>query len=68
MSGKIILKDNSYQFQEAEILAKLEKDLQCRVIIIPEYPGELTGHADGLIRFIDDITGFINDECEKEWL
>jgi len=41
------------------------------VIIIPEYPHELTGHADGLIRFIDDDTVFINEtyaEPEKEWL
>jgi len=45
--------------------------LKCQVIIIPEYPHELTGHADGLIRFIDDDTVFINEtyaEPEKEWL
>ncbi len=66
-----VLKVNSYQFSEAEILAQLEKDLKCRIIIIPEYPKELTGHADGLIRFIDDNTVFISDtrsEPEKKWL
>ena len=67
-----VFKDNLYQFgSEAAILAQLEKDLKCKVIIIPEYPNELTGHADGLIRFIDDDTVFINEtyaETEKVWL
>ncbi len=67
-----VLKDNIYQFgSETKILEQLEKDLKCPVIIIPEYPNELTGHADGLIRFIDDDTLFINEtygEPEKEWL
>lgn len=67
-----VFKDNLYQFSsKADILVQLEKDLKCKVIIIPEYPNELTGHADGLIRFIDDDTVFINEtygEPEKEWL
>ncbi len=66
-----VFKDNSYQFTETEILAHLEKELKCRVIIIPEYPDEITGHADGLIRFIDDTTVFINEtkgDPQKKWL
>ncbi len=67
-----VFKDNKFQFNtEDEILNQLEKDLQCKAIIIPEYPNELTGHADGLIRFIDDDTVLINEtygEPEKEWL
>ena len=67
-----IFKDNLYQFgSESEILTQLEKDLKCHIIIIPEYPNELTGHADGLIRFIDEDTVFINEtygEPEEEWL
>lgn len=67
-----VFKDNLYQFgSESRILQQLEKDLGCKVIIIPEYPHELTGHVDGLIRFIDDDTVFINEtyaEPEKEWL
>lgn len=35
----------------------------------PEYPNEETGHADGLIRFIDVNTVFINepDPDNQEW-
>jgi agmatine deiminase len=67
-----VLKDNLYQFSsENAIIEKLEHTLECKVIIIPEYPGEETGHADGLVRIIDENTVFINDphdEPEKEWL
>lgn len=67
-----VFSDNKHQFKsDAEIHAQLEKDLRCKVIIIPEYPNEATGHADGLIRFIDGDTVLINEtegEPEKKWL
>lgn len=67
-----VLKDNRYQFPSDEaIIERLEFDLKCKVIIIPEYPNEETGHADGLVRFIDGNTVFINEtheEPEREWL
>jgi agmatine deiminase len=67
-----VYKDNAHQFSSKEAIRKeLEKNLQCRVIIIPEYPNEETGHADGLIRFIDGNRVFINeirDEPESDWL
>ena len=67
-----VLKDNSYQFpNDNAIIERLEFDLKCKVIIIPEYPNEATGHADGLVRFIDENRVFINDiktEPNKKWL
>ena len=32
-----------------------------QLIVIPELKGELTGHSDGVLRFIDDETVVIND-------
>jgi len=67
-----VLIDNRYQFpSDKAIIERLKSDLKCDVIIIPEYPDEKTGHADGLIRFIDDNRVFINDiksDPNKEWL
>lgn len=67
-----VLADNRYQFPDDNaILDRLKFDLKSEIILIPEYPGDDTGHADGLIRFIDANTVFINDsqtEPEKEWL
>ncbi len=63
--------DNRYQFESDEaILKQLEEELKCRVIIIPRYPGEKTGHADGLVRFIDERNVFINDTYGEpgKWL
>lgn len=68
-----VLEDNSYHFNnDADaIIDELEKALNCDVILIPKYPNEKTGHADGLIRFIDDSTVMVNEEDPsdpKEWL
>jgi agmatine deiminase len=67
-----IFKDNWYQFKSREkIIDQLENDIKCPAIVVPGYPGELSGHADGLIRFIDEDTVFINEtegEKKKEWL
>lgn len=67
-----IFKDNWYQFKSNEkIITQLENDLKCPVIVVPEYHGELSGHADGLIRVINEDTVFINEtegEPKKEWL
>lgn len=37
-----------------------------KVIIIPEQPDDWTGHADGMVRFIDDNTVLINDYSKEE--
>jgi len=67
-----IIADNRYQFGSDEaVIAELERDLRCKVIVIPAYPNEETGHADGLIRFVDDNTVLLNNtkqEPEQEWL
>jgi|JFJP01.1.fsa_nt_gi agmatine deiminase len=52
-----------------EIKSKLEELLKVKVIIIPRYPDEETGHADGLIRFLDENTVLIInlENEEKDW-
>lgn len=67
-----VISDNLYQFSNKEaIIERLKSDLICDVIVIPEYPDEKTGHADGLVRFIDADTVLVNDthaEPNKAWL
>ena len=67
-----VLIDNRYQFpNDKAIIERLKSDLKCDIIIIPEYPDEKTGHADGLIRFIDENRVFINDiksDPNQEWV
>lgn len=68
-----VIEDNLYQFNnDADaIIDELEKALNCDVILIPRYPNEKTGHADGLVRFIDDSNVIVNEEDpsdDKNWL
>ncbi|MDF2157292.1 agmatine deiminase family protein [Algoriphagus sp. CAU 1675] len=37
-----------------------------RIILIPEQPGDYTGHADGMVRFIDEHTLLANDFSREE--
>lgn len=56
-----VFKDNSHYTRQVllqELYSLLEVD---EIIIIPALPYELTGHADGIIRFIDDDTVLLND-------
>jgi agmatine deiminase len=65
-----VISDNIYQMTEQEIINELEALLEAEVIIIPALKGDATGHADGMIRFIDDNTVLINKlgfEDEEGW-
>lgn len=55
-----ILSDNNY-LTKKEILRELENHFEAEVIIIPAIPGDDTGHADGMIRFLDDRTVLVSD-------
>lgn len=45
------------------LLAQLAKELECELIVIPAYKPEydFTGHADGMIRFVDENTVLVNN-------
>lgn len=51
------------------VKSMLEDVLKVEVIIIPRYPDEETGHADGLVRFINEDTVLtINlEQEENDW-
>jgi agmatine deiminase len=46
---------------QSGILSKLESLLDCEVLIIPSEPDDSLGHADGMLKFIDEKTIFLND-------
>ena len=39
-----------------DLLAELERILAVKVIIIPALKSDMTGHADGMVRFVDETT------------
>ncbi len=71
---KVIISDrvynDNYTWSRPLLIREIEKLLQSEVIIIPAYPKDMTGHADGLVRFYDEKTVLINSsdsEPEKMW-
>ncbi len=65
-----VFRDNEYQMSRKEIRKELETILESEVIIIPSLKDDKTGHADAMMRFIDQDTVLINKlnfEDEDGW-
>ena len=61
---KVIISDRVFSenpgISEAELTAKLEKLLEASVLIIPSLKSDMTGHADGMVRFVGENTVVTN--------
>ena len=61
---KVIISDRVYSenpsWHKAELTAKLAKSFEANVIIIPSLKSDMTGHADGMVRFVDENTVVTN--------
>jgi len=61
---KVIISDRVYSenpsWHKAELTAKLEKLLEASVLIIPSLKSDMTGHADGMVRFVNENTVVAN--------
>ncbi len=67
MTDRVFIDNPGYERKQLikELHALLEID---HLYFIPEQPGDFTGHADGMIRFLDEHTVLVNDYSkEKEW-
>lgn len=54
-------------YRENDLIKKLEKTFNVgRVIFLPTHKSDFTGHADGMVRFIDGNTVLINKYTEEE--
>lgn len=52
--------EESDDLSPAALVRELERLLEARVIIIPSLRSDMTGHADGMVRFIDETTAVGN--------
>ena len=46
----------NWNYSSAELVRELERLLEAQVIIIPSLRSDMTGHADGMVRFVDENT------------
>lgn len=55
---KVIISDRVYSenpsWHKAELTAKLAKLVEANVIIIPSLKSDMTGHTDGMVRFVNE--------------
>lgn len=58
--GKAIISDRVFSenpgYDRAVLVRELEELLSAQVVIIPSLSSDMTGHADGMVRFVDNDT------------
>lgn len=52
--------DENWDYSSAELVQELERLLEARIIIIPSLRSDMTGHADGMVRFVNENTAVGN--------
>ena len=59
-NGRAILSDRIFSenlnWDKEKLVSELSKLLECEIIIIPAQKGDMTGHADGMVRFVNRNT------------
>lgn len=55
-------------WDKTALLKELEKTLQAQVLVIPSLASDMTGHADGMVRFVDETTAIGNRVPAKNGL
>lgn len=67
--GRAILSDRIFfenpDYEKDSLINELSKLLECEIIIIPAQKGDMTGHADGMVRFVDRNTILGNDRAKE---
>ena len=68
--NKVIISDrifdeNPEYSDRTKLIDKIEELLEVKVIIIPQINTDYTGHADGMVRFVDENTILGNDREQE---
>lgn len=67
--GQAIISDRVFSENKEKDPESLKKELaqllECEIIIIPTINGDLTGHADGMVRFVDRNTILGNNRAKE---
>jgi agmatine deiminase len=61
-----IFTENKTKIGDSTLLNNLEKLLNAEIIIIPTEVDDVVGHADGMVRFLDNKTVLVNDYSKTD--
>ena len=65
LTDRVFSENPQYPDKKA-LVTEIERKLNAEVIIIPQIKSDMTGHADGLVRFYDDNT-IIGNNLNEEY-
>jgi agmatine deiminase len=61
VSDRVLRENNDRSI--SSVLSEIKDKLSLKkLVVVPQYPDDYTGHVDGIIRFIDENTVLINEE------
>lgn len=68
--GKVIMTDRIFidnpNYDRKDLIKEIHELLQIeKLYLLPEQPGDFTGHSDGMVRFLDENTIIINDYSKE---
>ena len=58
--------ENPEYLSKNKLIAEIEKLLEVEIIVIPQIKSDMTGHADGMVRFVDRNT-LLGNNREQEY-
>jgi agmatine deiminase len=61
-----VFDENPKYHSKTKLISEIEKLLEVEIVVIPQIKSDMTGHADGLVRFVDQNTLLGNDR-EQEY-
>jgi agmatine deiminase len=61
-----VFDENPEYLSKTKLISEIEKLLEVEIIVIPQISSDMTGHADGMVRFVDRNTVLGNDR-EQEY-
>lgn len=60
-----VFDENPEYSSKNKLIAEIEKLLKVEIIVIPQIKSDMTGHADGMVRFVDRNTVLGNDREQE---
>lgn len=60
-----VIFENNPDYTKKGLLEELSKLLESKIIIIPREPGDKLGHADGIVKYIDNNNILLNEYGDK---
>ena len=68
--GKVLLTEKVFRenprYVRLELRGELEKIFEATCLFVPKEPGDTIGHADGVVRFLDEDTVLVNDYAQVD--